>query len=38
MSGIPTTQAFLGAEAERWFRINLHKALEQMSPTKKEEP
>jgi CRISPR system Cascade subunit CasA len=37
MSAIPTQQVFVGAQAERWFRAGLHKALQQMSPNEEEQ-
>jgi hypothetical protein len=36
MASIPTQQVFDGAQAERWFRAGLHKALQQMSPNEEE--
>jgi CRISPR system Cascade subunit CasA len=36
MASIPTQQAFVGAQAERWFRAGLHKALQQMSSNEEE--
>ena len=36
MASIPTQQVFVGAQAERWFRAGLHKALQQMSPNEEE--
>jgi CRISPR system Cascade subunit CasA len=37
MAGIPIQQVFVGAQAERWFRAGLHKALQQMSPKEEEQ-
>jgi CRISPR system Cascade subunit CasA len=36
MAAIPTQQVFVGAQAERWFRAGLHKALQQMSRNEEE--
>ena len=37
MASIPTQQVFVGAQAERWFRAGLYKALQQMSPNEEEQ-